>query len=134
MAVYCGVDFHPRQQSVSYCDAGDGGIHYRELHHERDDLHGSYSRPTGEVIAGPEASGYGAWFERLLAGPGHQVWPGDAAEIRRRSAPRPVSGTSAGPAKAARDCIRGYIILRDRVDYEEFPRRGVEARPARLAT
>ena len=52
MAIYCGVDFHPRQQSVSYCDAADGEIRYRELHHERDDLHSFYSQFTGEVIVG----------------------------------------------------------------------------------
>jgi hypothetical protein len=57
MAIYCGIDFHPRQQSVSYCDAADGEIHYRGLHHGRDDLRGFYSRFPGEVIAGPEASG-----------------------------------------------------------------------------
>ena len=37
-------------------------------------------------------------------------------------------------AVARKLLIRGYIILRDRIDYEEFLRRGVEARPARLAT
>ena len=37
-------------------------------------------------------------------------------------------------AVARKLLIRGYIILRDCVDYEEFLRRGVEARPARLAT
>lgn len=30
MAIYCGIDFHPRQQSVSDCDADNGEIHYRE--------------------------------------------------------------------------------------------------------
>ncbi len=37
-------------------------------------------------------------------------------------------------AVARKLLIRGYIILRDHIDYEEFLRRGVEARPARLAT
>jgi transposase len=37
-------------------------------------------------------------------------------------------------AVARKLLIRGYIILRDQIDYEEFLRRGVEARPARLAT
>ena len=85
MAIYCGVDFHPRQHSVSYCDADDGEIHYRELHHESDDLHSFYSQFRGEVVVGLEASGYSAWFEQLLAGLGHQVWLGDAAEVRRRA-------------------------------------------------
>ena len=26
MAIYCGVDFHPRQHSVSYCDSADGEL------------------------------------------------------------------------------------------------------------
>jgi transposase len=85
MAIYCGIDFHPRQQSVSYCDTADGELHYQELHHERDDLRSFYSQFTGEVIAGLEASGYSAWFEQLLTELGHQVWLGDAAEIRRRA-------------------------------------------------
>ena len=50
LAIYCGIDFHPRQQSVCYCDAADGEIRYREFHHERDDLHGFYSQPNGGVI------------------------------------------------------------------------------------
>ena len=37
-------------------------------------------------------------------------------------------------AVARKLLIRGYIILRDQIDYEEFLRRGVEARPARAAT
>jgi transposase len=37
-------------------------------------------------------------------------------------------------AVARKLLIRGYILLRDRIDYAEFLRRGVEARPARLAT
>ena len=55
MAIYCGVDFHPHQHSVSYCDASDGEIHYREFHHESGDFRGFYSRLTGEVIIGLEA-------------------------------------------------------------------------------
>ena len=85
MAIYCGVDFHPRQHSFCYCDADDGEIHYRELRLESDDVRGFYSQFTGEVIIGLEASGYSAWFEQLLAGLGHRVWLGDAAEISRRA-------------------------------------------------
>jgi transposase len=36
-------------------------------------------------------------------------------------------------AVARKLLIRGYILLRDGIDYAEFLRRGVEARPARLA-
>ena len=37
-------------------------------------------------------------------------------------------------AAAGKLLIRGYIFLRDGIDYAEFLRRGVEARPARPAT
>jgi transposase len=37
-------------------------------------------------------------------------------------------------AVARKLLIRGYIFLRDGIDYAEFLRRGVEARPARAAT
>ena len=43
MAIYCGIDFHPRQQSVGYCDAADGEIHCQELRHGRDDLSSFHS-------------------------------------------------------------------------------------------
>jgi transposase len=85
MTTYCGVDFHARQQSISYCDTSDGELHYQELDHESDDVCAFYSQFTGEVIVGLEASGYSAWFEQLLEELGHQVWLGNAAEIRRRA-------------------------------------------------
>jgi transposase len=37
-------------------------------------------------------------------------------------------------AVARKLLIRGYILLRDGIDYAEFLRRGVEVRPARAAT
>lgn len=50
---------------------------------------------------------------------------------------QPVYRRGAARAKMAvarKPLIRSYIILRDRVDYEEVLRWDVEARPARLAT
>ena len=83
MTIYCGVDFHARQQTVCYGDTADGQVHLSELHHEADDIRGFYSQLAGEVIGGLEASGYSAWFVELLEGLGHQVLIGDAAEVRR---------------------------------------------------
>ncbi len=87
MTVYVAVDFHARQQTISYCDLADGEIHRRELRHQRDDVRGFYAALTGEVIIGFEASGYSAWFEQMLAELGHTYWLGNPAEIRRK-APR----------------------------------------------
>ena len=36
MAIYCGVDFHARQQTICYCDTADGEIHLKELDHQED--------------------------------------------------------------------------------------------------
>lgn len=83
MTVYCGVDFHARVQTVSWLDTDDGEIHQKDLQHQKDDVRGFYQQFTGEVIVGIEASGYSRWFEDMLEGLGHQVWVGDAAEIRR---------------------------------------------------
>jgi transposase len=83
MTIYCGVDFHARQQTVAYCDTADGELHLSELDHERDEVPGFYSSLTGEVVVGIEASGYSTWFVELVEGLGHRVLIGDAAEIRR---------------------------------------------------
>ena len=55
MAIYCGVDFHARQQTICYCDTADGEIHLKELDHQ-EDVRGFYASLTGEVIIGLEAS------------------------------------------------------------------------------
>lgn len=83
MTVYCGVDFHARVQTVSWLDTQDGEIHQKDLNHRADDVRGFYLQFVGEVIVGIEASGYSSWFEDMLEGIGHQVWVGDAGEIRR---------------------------------------------------
>lgn len=89
MAVYCGMDFHSRQQFVMWCDTHDGEIHERQLTHQSlDDVRSFYSQFTGEVIVGIEAGGYSEWFETMLQELGHQVWIGNATEIRRRARSR----------------------------------------------
>lgn len=87
MTVYVAVDFHARQQTISYCDLADGEIHRTSLQHQKDDVRGFYEKFSGEVIVALEASGYSAWFEQMLAELSHTVWLGNPAEIRRK-APR----------------------------------------------
>src|SRR5215813_11862133 len=87
MTVYVAVDFHAREQTISYCDLADGEIHRARLRHQHDDVRGFYLQFTGEVIVALEASGYSAWFEQMVAELGHTLWLGNPAEIRRK-APR----------------------------------------------
>ena len=88
MPVYIGVDFHARQQTISYLTTEDGEIHRLRLDHDLEDprqqrVREFYSQFTGEVIVGFEAGGYSQWFEALLEQLGHQAWIGDAHQIRR---------------------------------------------------
>lgn len=84
MAVYIGVDFHARQQTLSYLTTGDGEIRRGQLDHgQPDEVRKFYEQFAGqEVIVGFEASGYAAWFEELLEELGYQIWIGHATAIR----------------------------------------------------
>lgn len=84
--IYCGVDFHARTQTVCYLKTEDGELVIIELKHQnKDEVRAFYAQFQGQVIVGLEASGYSPWFERLLEALGHEVWLGDASEIRRRA-------------------------------------------------
>ena len=85
MAVYIGVDFHARSQVISYLTTEDGEIRHSRLCSPKDDIREFYSKFKGEVIVGVEVSGYLNWFEEVLEELGHQLWVGDAAEIRRQA-------------------------------------------------
>src|SRR5215204_628900 len=85
MTIYCGVDSHARQQTICFCATDGGEACPKELRHDRDDVRGFYAQFTGDVVVGPEASGYSAWFVELPEGLGHQVLTGGAAEVRRRA-------------------------------------------------
>lgn len=84
--IYCGVDFHARQQTVCCLKTETGELASYELKHEnKDELRKFYSQFRGAVIIGLEASGYSPWFEQMMEELGHQVWLGEATEIRRRA-------------------------------------------------
>ncbi|MFY9620860.1 MAG: IS110 family transposase [Pyrinomonadaceae bacterium] len=84
--VYCGVDFHARQQTVCSLTTEDGVMSTHELKHQnKAELKAFYAQFSGPVLVGLEASGYSPWFEQLLEELGHEVWLGDATEIRRRA-------------------------------------------------
>jgi transposase len=85
MTVYIGVDFHARQQTISYLTTEDGEVRRAELDHGKvDEVRAFYRQFTGErVVVGFESSGYAAWFEELLEELGSEIWIGHAAEIRR---------------------------------------------------
>lgn len=95
MPIYCGVDFHARQQTICYCDTANGEIHRRELDHQKDDVRSFYGQLTGEVIVGLEASGYSTWFIEMMEG----------LAIRCSSATQPRSDESPGVGRRMIDAM-----------------------------
>jgi transposase len=84
MTVYIGVDFHARQQTISYLTTEDGEVTRLRLEHgEVTVVRSFYEQFAGqEVMVGFEASGYAAWFEELLEELGYKIWIGHATAIR----------------------------------------------------
>lgn len=89
MTVYCGVDFHARQQTIVYCDTHNGELKFLQLSHaDRAAVQRFYTQFSAPVIVGLEAGGYSDWFERLLTELGIEVQFGHPTEIRRRARSR----------------------------------------------
>src|SRR5881396_2990259 len=84
MTVYIGVDFHARQQTISYLTTEDGEIKRLQLDHAQpDEIRAFYQQFAGQrVLVGFESSGYAAWFEELLEELGYEIWIGHATAIR----------------------------------------------------
>jgi transposase len=111
MAIYCGVDFHARQQIIAWCNTVDGEIRYLKLSHaELQKVRAFYAGLPSQVIVGLEASGYSAWFEEMLFELKHEVRIGHATEIRKRARSR--QKTDRRDAETILD-----LLLKD-----EFPR------------
>ena len=50
MPIYCGVDFHARQQTICYYDTTDGALHRIVLDHKKDDVGGFYYMVTVQLV------------------------------------------------------------------------------------
>jgi len=84
MTVYIGVDFHPYEQTVAYCEHGDGEIRYKRfLHSDKQSIKAFYRKCGKDAVIGAEATGCLWWFEKLLAELGLKLNIGDPRMIRR---------------------------------------------------
>jgi hypothetical protein len=77
-----GCDFHPRYQQVAALDQATGELVERRLEHEGTAVGEFYRALPRPSRVGIEATGYTQWFERLVMELGHELWVGDAAQIR----------------------------------------------------
>ena len=77
-----GCDLHTRYQQVAMVDTETGELVERGVEHENGEARAFYASLEGRIRVGIEATGHTRWFERMLGKLGHELWIGDAAQIR----------------------------------------------------
>jgi transposase len=77
-----GCDFHSRFQQIAMLDPATGELTKRRLGHEDGEASKFYAELPGPARVGMETTFHARWFERMLEQHGHELWVGDAAEIR----------------------------------------------------
>ena len=77
-----GCDFHPSWQQVSWLDSETGESGEQKLGHANGDAKVFYQQVVAPVLIGMEATGNSQWFIELVEDLGHEIWIGDAAQIR----------------------------------------------------
>lgn len=77
-----GCDYHPAWQQVAVLDNETGEIEELKLSHADEEAERFYGALQKPARVGIEATGNIQWFLDLLQRLGHEVWLGNAAEIR----------------------------------------------------
>jgi transposase len=77
-----GCDFHTRFQKIAMMDSTTGELVKRRLEHGTGEAESFYAALAAPVRVGIEATLATQWFEKMLRHYGHELWIGDAAEIR----------------------------------------------------
>jgi len=77
-----GCDFHPSWQQVSWLDTETGETGEQKLVTAAGDAERFYGSIEAPALIGMEATGNCHWLVDLLAELGHELWVGDAAQIR----------------------------------------------------
>lgn len=80
--VIIGCDFHPSWQQVAWLDTETGETGKCRLVNGDGEAERFYRALPGPALVGVEACGNSQWFLDLLQQFGHEVWVGDAAQIR----------------------------------------------------
>jgi transposase len=77
-----GCDFHTRFQQIAMIDSTTGELLERRLEHGTGEAERFYAALAAPARVGIEATMATQWFEKMLRQYGHELWFGDAAEIR----------------------------------------------------
>jgi transposase len=80
--IIVGCDFHTRFQQIAMLDPTTGEIIERRLEHESGEVRRFYASLPEPACVGIEATSNARWFEEMLREYHHELWIGDAAEIR----------------------------------------------------
>lgn len=88
MTLYIGVDFHPHQQTVAWCDTRTGETETLDLVHNVEEVRKFYTSLPEPATIGIEASVRAAWFENMLFESSHKLFVGNPVLIRKRATSR----------------------------------------------
>ena len=77
-----GCDFHPSFQQVAVLDTESGELQAHKLMHATGEAEQFYRRLIAPSLIGMESVGNSQWFVQLIEQLGHEIWIGDAAQIR----------------------------------------------------
>lgn len=88
MTLYIGVDFHPHQQTLAWCDTRTGETRTNDLSNDPGLVREFYSSLPEPAIVGIEASARARWFENMLFETSHKLFVGNPVLIRKRATSR----------------------------------------------
>ncbi len=88
MTFYIGVDLHPYQQTLCWCDSETGETGALKLAHDIEKVREFYSGIRQPAVIGVEASSRAGWFERLVLECGHKLLVGNPVLIRKTALSR----------------------------------------------
>lgn len=88
MTLYIGVDFHPHQQTIAWCDTRTGETGTTDLENYPEAVRQFYSSLPEPATVGIEASARARWFENMLFETSHKLFVGNPVLIRKRATSR----------------------------------------------
>jgi hypothetical protein len=126
--IIVGCDFHPKWQQVAVLDAETGEIGEHKLMNGDGEAERFYRTLPAPARVGIEACGNSQWFVDLLEQLGHEVWIGDAAQIRASYVRKQKTDRAGGPHLnyPSQDWVPQVSTLRPGIAQPIPPRSGPE--------